>query len=256
MNGTPRIELVRATCQSKACRARRAASLRAARAHRTAAGRRRLCNRDRRRDRLGFRSGAPSSPAGRSGLRSRQRAPAFRGREVAACRAQRLGTMAASVASSASTVSAQPFSRGRARARRARARVRHVKLRGDGGKNTKPDHVGAGIERGIEGFRRLQTADFDNNGHKAAPRQVLARRRGNVSPGTRSMHQSECGAETAPGDIGGAIGGAAARVRPRASAGRSRARNGRALSLRAGAPADAICPAGTRSRSRRSGRQS
>ena len=73
-------------------------------------------------------------------------------------------TILASVASSASTVSATLIARPLACLPSSRA-VSRLICRGDGGKNTKPDHVGAGLQRDVERLARGQAANFDDQGH-------------------------------------------------------------------------------------------
>ena len=92
---------------------------------------------DRRRDRRASRSAAPSSPAGETASAPRRRAPASPGRAVAACRACSASTMRSSSASLASTDSATFLARPFTRSPSARA-ASTPRLRGDGGKNTKP----------------------------------------------------------------------------------------------------------------------
>ena len=78
----------------------------------------------------------------------------------------RASTMRLSVSSSASTLSATIFARPRA-CRPERARGRPVDMARAFGEKHEPDHVRAGVERGVERGGRGKAADFDNGRHGA-----------------------------------------------------------------------------------------
>ena len=183
MNGTPGSRSLQQRASRTACRARRAGSPRAARGRRTAASRRPWHRRDRRQIGCASRPAAPSSPAARSAS-----APTHAFRRLLAVQLQhvgleRLDDLRASSASSASTESATFSARPCTRAPRA-ARGLEAEIARRRRKEHEADHVGAGIERGVEGLGGLQAADFDQKGHDGAGSSREADNSPPVIPGT------------------------------------------------------------------------
>ena len=139
-----------------------------------AVGDRRIAG-QRRRDRPRFRPRSPSSPASPNFcLMSRSRATVSLpcNCRISGCSAS---TILASVASSASTVSATLTARPLACLPSSRA-VSRLRCRGEGGKNTNPTMSAPASQRDVERLARGQAANFDDQGHGSG--HGLGRRQG------------------------------------------------------------------------------